>query len=230
MTQNNSAPIHNYCDRWCERCFLTSRCGIYDNILGNQDADNETFWKNIGVQLEQSMQLLLTEARKQGIDLDSLIVDDTLRERIKRQNREHPAARLSLRYAKAVFNWKQNCFTENPESIGGNRTTSSLKNCLEVVSWYELFIHAKIMRALSGKFSEDLLPEDDMPKDHDGSAKIALIAIERSTKAWSTLLMLIPEHTLEIVGFMATLEHLQILLEKEFPEAWSFIRPGFDEG
>lgn len=229
MTQGNSAPIHNYCDRWCERCFLTSKCPIYDQTLGVHDQDNESFWKNLGDQLEQTIQLLLTEARKRGIDLESIPLDHEARERIKQHNREHPAAKLSLHYSKEVFHWRQQSMIHSA-STNHPEYNPSLKNGVEVVSWYEVFIHAKVMRALSGKFTEDLWQEDDEPKDHDGSAKIALIAIERSLKAWSTLLKFLPEHTLDIINFIAMLEQLQTLIEQEFPEAWSFIRPGFDEG
>lgn len=229
MSEVSSAPIHNYCDRWCERCFLTSKCGIYDKASPTLDQDNETFWKSIGDQLEQSMQLMLEEAKRLGVDLNSLpLADDKAREQLREKNRSHPAAELGLRYSQSVYHWRENLpeFRELMEEL----KSPTLKNSLEVVTWYEVFIHAKVMRALSGKSSEDNWPEDDYPKDYDGSAKIALVAIERSVKAWSTLLKLMPEHTVEIIGFMAMLEQLQSVLEREFPDAWSFIRPGFDEG
>lgn len=229
MASCSSAPIHNYCDRWCERCFLTSKCPIYDKALGVNDQDNESFWNTIGSHLEQAMQLLLTEVRTRGIDIDAIPIDHEAREQIKLQNRHHPAAKLSLQYSNNAFDWRHERHNkiDQEEPIMEN---PSKKNCLEVIGWYEIFIHAKIMRALSGKYTEEFWPADDGPKDHDGSAKIALIAIERSAKAWSTLLKFIPEQATEIINIIAMLEQLQRLVEHEFPEAWSFIRPGFDEG
>ena len=46
--------IYNYCDRWCERCPLTSRCLVYateqeDNeLFENHDLRNEAFWQKLG--------------------------------------------------------------------------------------------------------------------------------------------------------------------------------------
>ena len=75
------------------------------------------------------------------------------------------------------------------------------------------------------------LTEDlgDFPKDSDGSAKVALIGIDRSIGAWGKILTVFPDQEKETVNIIAGLKHLRDIAEKEFPEARSFIRPGFDE-
>ena len=35
--------IHNYCDRWCERCPYTSRCGSFALTEGFNDVLEEIF-------------------------------------------------------------------------------------------------------------------------------------------------------------------------------------------
>ncbi|MDB5210640.1 MAG: hypothetical protein JWQ30_1467, partial [Sediminibacterium sp.] len=31
MKEEFISGIHNYCDRWCERCTFTNRCSIYED-------------------------------------------------------------------------------------------------------------------------------------------------------------------------------------------------------
>lgn len=45
--------IYNYCDRWCKRCELASRCLNYavsqdeSGDLESQDLDNQAFWDRL---------------------------------------------------------------------------------------------------------------------------------------------------------------------------------------
>jgi hypothetical protein len=65
--------------------------------------------------------------------------------------------------------------------------------------------------------------------DSDGSAKIALIAIDRSLSAWRLMQNALPEKTESIVPMLIELEKLRRGIEQIFPRARDFIRPGFDE-
>ena len=52
---NFISGIHNYCDRWCERCPFTSRCIVYATEQADRDFDdpevhdirNEKFWRKL---------------------------------------------------------------------------------------------------------------------------------------------------------------------------------------
>ena len=68
-----------------------------------------------------------------------------------------------------------------------------------------------------------------MPKDSDGSIKVALIAIDRSLSAWRIMQMEFPERTASIADLLIALGGLRQATERAFPEARDFIRPGFDE-
>jgi hypothetical protein len=78
-----------------------------------------------------------------------------------------------------------------------------------------------------------MLDEDDIsdefPKDSDGSAKVALIAIDRSISAWGEIRKCFPEAGDKIIDLLVHLDRLRRKTEKTFPSARSFKRPGFDE-
>ena len=97
-----------------------------------------------------------------------------------------------------------------------------------MIRWYQYFICAKVMRAVRGRVEEDEDGCDEFPKDSDGSAKIALIAIDRSIAAWAMIRHYITDAAKEIVDLIAFLDGLRQAVEKTFPSARSFIRPGFD--
>ena len=67
------------------------------------------------------------------------------------------------------------------------------------------------------------------PEDSDGSAKVALVGIDRSISAWRLMQLAVPERSESVVPLILQLERLRKRAEKEFPNARSFIRPGFDE-
>jgi hypothetical protein len=68
----------------------------------------------------------------------------------------------------------------------------------------------------------------DFPKDSDGSAKVALIGIDRSMAAWRMMQLSLPDRDESIVPLLLQLEGLRRRLENSFPQARDFIRPGFD--
>ena len=65
--------------------------------------------------------------------------------------------------------------------------------------------------------------------DYDGSAKIGIIAIERSIQAWVKLFELLPDQEDEFLKLLAMLEKMKTMAVAEFPHAESFKRPGFDD-
>src|SRR5262249_32500177 len=107
----------------------------------------------------------------------------------------------------------------------------------EVIRWYQYFIAAKVFRALIGSDSElqDVYSQDTENEvnpsqtDANGSAKIALIAIERSLGAWRIMQSCVPDKTESVESLMTKLENLRSGIEEELPLARDFIRPGFDE-
>jgi hypothetical protein len=105
-----------------------------------------------------------------------------------------------------------------------------LKDCFEVIQWYSTFIHVKLIRAITGKLGDDGWEEENgFQRDFDGSAKVAMIAVERSIQAWSIVYEMLPHSEDNCLKALAVLQKIMALVEKEFPRAKDFIRPGFDD-
>jgi hypothetical protein len=97
-----------------------------------------------------------------------------------------------------------------------------------VVHWYMLQIGVKFARALSSDAERELLDEETMQTDMLGSAKVALLGIDRSLAAWAILRQAFPEHADEILDILVDLNRLRTAGETRFPDARAFIRPGLD--
>jgi hypothetical protein len=84
------------------------------------------------------------------------------------------------------------------------------------------------MRAVRGNIEEEGERLDEFARDSDGSAKIALIAIDRSIAAWAVIQHYVTDGDKEVIDMIAFLDGLRQAIEETFPNARSFIRPGFD--
>jgi len=250
----NTIPgIHNYCDRWCERCYFTSRCAIYENpddiAPGENDMSNKAFWDKLSRNFAEAMALIKKTAKKQGIDIDNIPEEDIRKYEkhitdIREELKKHPLSRISMKYiqeGKKILS-ENSLLEEKKEDLIrqlelGTRSpgeikddVAAVKDCIEVIQWYLHFIHVKFQRALHGKMGgEELAEKHGFPKDSDGSAKVALIATARSMEAWIKLRELIPASEDEVIPLLANLQQIKRLGETEFPGAEKFVRPGFDE-
>ncbi|TFH16893.1 MAG: hypothetical protein E4H02_04415 [Lentisphaerales bacterium] len=240
--------IHKYCDRWCERCEFTQRCLNYasldedDNSHGSKTEINGVeFSDKTSKRLALAIALLKDVARKRGVDLDAIdTVDVSGEEEAKHSEADsHELAVMSMEYAQSTGRWfkaNDQLFARKREELlraaaldlpGANpeEQASDLKESIEVVRWYQFQIHVKLLRAL---MADDFDALDDGPSDADGSAKVALIGVDRSLAAWSVLLAYFPEAQDDILDFPAALERIRRITERTFPGARSFVRPGFD--
>ncbi|NOU46297.1 MAG: hypothetical protein HOO86_04455 [Bacteroidales bacterium] len=230
--EKNLIPgIHNYCDRWCERCAFTARCAVsrmeqeMNTNLGESDLNNKKFWEQLAMVYQATFELIEEGARRHGIDLTD--IGDQIQ--FERQPPEETEI-LANSYGKTFHNW----LTENQEylssqaktaAIIGEKKLLSLTEAIEVLQWYCFLIGAKTHRAFF-KFEFD--DEIDL-QDNDGSAKIAIIAIDRSLQAFSVLYHQLPEKEDDLIGFMVNLSKIKDQLINKFPKAMNFKRPGFDE-
>ena len=229
--------IYNYCDRWCERCPLTSRClnfSISQEEFPDpeaQDIRNKAFWNKLSETLAESLELLKEGAKKWGIDLDTLEFTEEDTERLKAKDKaaeNHLLSRAAKRYVGIVEDWLKEKETLFFETAAAAREGVNLEEALEVIRWYQYFIAAKVIRAVRGKVEDDEERDDEFPRDSDGSAKIALVAIDRSIAAWAAIRHYITGGAEGVMDIIAFLDSLRQAVEKTFPNARSFVRPGFD--
>jgi hypothetical protein len=104
-----------------------------------------------------------------------------------------------------------------------------VQESLEIAAHDALFICAKLRRALSGRDPHERSDDEShsVQNDWNGSAKVALISIERSEAAWRVIADATTEETPAMLA--DELRNLKREVETVFPTAWSFVRPGFDE-
>lgn len=245
--------IHNFCDQWCERCNFRKRCMSYQQSANMEpvgmDMNNDSFWEAIARNHKKTETLLFDEAAQQGIDADRILqqnVDAARNGGLEsfKKNRELPLGKISFEYILDVdlFFKKHSIIQKKSDELmqgmnSGLRTVKEtrkevkrINGCFDVIFEYLLFIHKKLMRALFGLTNDDGWEETNgHQRDCDGSAKIAMIASQRSLDSWKTLSDLIPGYEDEILPILGKLESLIRMTEEAFPKAKDFIRPGFDE-
>ena len=235
--EKRSIPgIYNYCDRWCERCPQTSRClnfSISEEEFSNpemRDIRNEAFWNKLSEILKETMEVLKESAKEWGIELETSDAMADIEElRMKdAAAKNHLLYRAAKRYSELVEDWFRGRETLFFETVAAAREGVSLDEAVEVIQWYQYFICAKVMRAVRGGVEEEKEGCDGFPSDSDGSAKIALIAIDRSIAAWAVVQHYITDGDQVVSDVIAFLDSLRQAVEETFPNARSFIRPGFD--
>ena len=94
-----------------------------------------------------------------------------------------------------------------------------------MIYWYNFFISAKITRAVTGLLENDEYSDYDM----NGSAKIALVSIDKLIASWAIVLNENSELEDEILDILVNLAEIRKKTELSFPDARTFIRPGLDE-
>jgi hypothetical protein len=243
--------IHNYCDRWCERCPFTLRCmnyamsREYTTDPEASDITNEKFWQSLSDIFKVTREMLENSAEELGIDIDSIDFEETSREeRIKDKITEnHECCRAAKKYSDMVAEWFASEYNPTLRIIGKQETKNvvelnkinslngpvAIEEVTEIIYWYQHFIYVKLMRSIHGTLGNTSELSEDYPKDSDGSAKVALIAIDRSMAAWTHMHQYFPAHQAQILAVLAQLDRLRNRVETIFPEARNFIRPGFDE-
>ncbi len=229
--------IYNYCDRWCERCPQTSRClnfSISEEEFSDpeaRDIRNEAFWNKLSGILGEALELLKESAKDWGIELETLgSIDDI--ENIKEKDaaaENHLLCRIAKKYSELAEVWFRGRETLFFEIAAAAREGVSIEEAAEVIRWYQYFISAKVMRAVRGNIDEKEERCDEFPSDSDGSAKIALIAIDRSIAAWAVIQHYMADCSQELIDIITFLDGLRQAVEETFPKARLFIRPGFDE-
>lgn len=242
---NFISGIHNYCDRWCERCNFTARCAVYaieeadpDMDPASRDIHNAAFWQKLSSMFKETHEMISEWAEKNGVDLseEALAPNGEEIEKQRRHTHTHPLAQAAEKYAFDVRKWFEKEFEQlkpisdmPPGLTDGGEAEDDMSDYVEVIQWYQFFIAAKIIRGLMSRIDEGDYSDKDNSRDSDGSAKAALIAIDRSIDSWKVICDARPDDADAIRGFLFQLEGLRSGTEREFPNARDFIRPGLDE-
>jgi hypothetical protein len=226
--EGNIPGIYNYCDRWCERCAFTTKCLNYASSKDEPETDGPELWDYLHNVFEATMLMLEEMMEEAGLDQEEIRNMESPEEP---DPKNHPlymkVHELSFSMHKWLEEYKPGTVTgPDLEILPDDEKSRRFKDALEVIYFYNFFISAKIFRALIPRNDYEA---DEIQTDSNGSAKIALIAIDRLIAAWSLAMESMMDHEDEILKFLLNLADIRKQTENTFPMARIFVRPGFDD-
>jgi len=216
--------IFNYCDRWCEACAFTSRCRLFADVAETEASLDPNLKAVVDAPvlpqeappppppwMGEMIREMNEAATKVAVEDDEPV------------RRPPPKEHLAIE-ARA----KDYCFRAHRWLRTRSYAALDPGDPSAVIGWFETMIPAKVHRAIHG-LAEDWPEDRDCVSDHDGSAKVALIGIERSHAAWLALIERgIAAHG-DVAPLIEDLVWLSDAVERVFPKARAFVRPGLDE-
>jgi hypothetical protein len=214
--------IFNYCDRWCTACAFTSRCRLFADVA-EMEASLDPGLKA----LVEALPLEPTPPPPPWLEelLDAM--DQAMHQPADDGTpfeRPLPPEHLIIEERADAYRTRLRPWLESCELSAKNSPASPQA----VVLWFHTLISAKIHRALHG-LADDRPEDRDWPPDYDGSAKVALLGIERSHAAWLDLVERGIVSDADAALPVADLLWLGEALERVFPNARAFVRPALDE-
>jgi len=230
--------VHNYCDRWCERCRFKTRCVV------------AVMHERIDAARAQGQELSTSEVLDELIPpydgpprpwLDEIIEaanrppTEAEQREMERQERElerrlaADTLLLDAREYGMIADRVSRALTAELTSHGDPVVLAAL----EAIAWHSLSIAAKTYRAVNGELRDliaDYEEDDPVQSDHNGSAKIARLMVAESRECWAAL-MQVGRATADgvPVKMVERLDRLDRDLAIRFPRAMAFTRPGFDD-
>lgn len=216
--------IHNYCDRWCDKCQMSSKCPIFyfeNQIvkLANEDPSKISPSDKLKHTFNLTNKIIEKDLKNKGITIDmpSRVTSDFFPKIPKKEQKVLDYAKA---YSQSTSEWLKRKGEFNPFS------DEEKLESVNVILYYHVFISAKLARAFFGRKID---PDNrGHQSDSNGSAKITLIAIQKSLDSWTVLLKYYKDEEELILQQCLKLKKLKEMMESFFPNAQKFLRPGFD--
>ncbi|MBA4852945.1 hypothetical protein [Emticicia sp. BO119] len=237
--------IYNYCDSWCDRCAFTDKCMNFAMRKYKEDQSRQTSTEDSLTEVfQQTTDLIKQLIEEKGMSWEEVVsqadtatpIIDPHKEANKHRNVK---AAKEYTYLYGSFLKKEQGFMkgkgvefQNDLNKGlisveeAEKALLRIEDAFEVINWYQSLIYIKIRNACQLFFEEDL--SDFMIDYYNGKAKLTLISIDRSLAAWLVLQVHFPEKANKISEILLHLEKLRRQIEKDFPNARKFVRPGLD--
>jgi hypothetical protein len=235
--------IHNYCDKWCERCPKTAFCSVFAMDAAFRDEDFENHLNNslsyMGNMFEIVAEMIQETMEKHNIVISDEDLEESKIEIEKERNftDNHDLTKIAHQYFKetdSILNRNQEFFQSQIDKtiavFADEKQTEllSLKDSFEIIRWYCTMIPAKISRGVGNVFDNNELIEDWEKNERYGTFKVALISIKRSMIAWAKVLETFPEKEDEILVVLILLEKMFKSVNEICPEAETHKRVGFE--
>ena len=213
--------------------------------------ENKAFWSQVDKIMEEAEDLFDKSVISYENDPSPMFeqwedeeeIEDAMNEyeEFRKKASQHPVTKAASKYSFDAHNWFENRKDVvkqhyNPETkvlkitypgITDREVLQKLSNAAEVILWYEFQMSIKVKRALTSLYEEQAEPEffEGMQKDSDGSARVAVIGINRSLAAWNYYFHHLQEEKESIRPIIRLLMWLKMEIEKEFPNAMNFMWP-----
>ena len=251
-------PMTMKCRQYAMEATMDALGGGLEEADGNDRDDdlNAEFWKRVEENLDKTLgmideksEALEPEFRVSDFELESEIEEEMGREEQKElEDRKHSVSVESMAYLDRVEPWFKTAADlllekgvdleglaqrKSPKD-GYSKEARELHEAVEVILWYHMHSFVKLQRALGSQRHEreedwDFMDDPEWQSDADGSAKVAILGIDRSLSAWGTMRDCLPVREEEIFEIMLQLDRIRRLTERQFPKAREFKRPGFDD-
>ena len=230
--------VHNYCDRWCERCRFRTRCVVavmHERIDAARARGQELSTAEVLDELIPPYDGPPRPWLDEAIEAANRPPSEAEQREMERHENE-----LKRRLAADALLLDAREYGTMAERIA-NALTAELSShgdpvvlaALEAIERQSLCIAAKTYRAVNGELW-DLIAgyeeDDPLQSDHNGSAKVARLMVAESRECW-TVLMQVGRATADGVPIkmIERLDRLDRDLAIRFPRAMEFTRPGFDD-
>ena len=213
--------LHNYCDNRCAHCRLTRRClllAAHARAACRSSSDDDAPASPQAHSIEVARAVL--EAAVPGAEAIAALT-------IELSDPEapphaialgHPLEFLARHYARQAASY----LTSLQGRLAEGWPTDSP---FEIVAWFHGLIAVKTYRALVSEHGAAGSPQ--LLFDALGSAKLVLVAIDRSVSAWQVIAQV--DTDARVSGLIELLGALRTAVEIRFPAAEAFVRPGLDE-
>ena len=238
--------IFNYCDRWCERCPFSKQCQNFQ-IQSDIDFNDENYNLNafaalVQRNLKDAVDMLEKIAKETGVDWQEVKKGAESHAYIPPPftTAQKTIQSLSKQYYKKAQFWlesnedlikEKEIEINRKRKIGINveKEVDKLNEAFSNIYYYLEFIDPKIRRAIEGLHDKWTMSLSPIQNDATGTAKIAIIAIEKSMASWNYLRNQVPDTDDDALDILVNLSRMLEDMKKEFPKVDEFVRPGFDE-
>jgi hypothetical protein len=243
MADEHSSPtqrrfidgVYNFCDSWCERCRLQSRCRVYhdrqnweaqargepppfpeDDEPGD-DAEPTPEWRAF---LEEANREP-TAAEIEAITAEEARLDDILdRDALVIGAKEYTEIVLGL--------------SAGLDPLFEPAGDALIEAAMDTIGRLGVAVGVKVWRASRARLRAQREEEHDEDgfsmEDANGTAKLVRLLIRESREAWHVLMQ--PGHAIGDgvpARMIARLDALDEAMAARFPGAMAFVRPGLDE-
>lgn len=219
--------IFRFCDRWCEKCEHTTNCFFYNLITFNNDKEINIDKKALEYLLKSHRTSFL-ESNKKGVKIHPPSLENLVNNCVP-SNHSFNSVLYAEKYSADVNFWFSSLLDCDVDDNVKRYSDAScfrtpmkeLKKSIELIRRYQDLISSKLDRAISNQYKGNEVYEK-------GYAKLAIVLIEDSIKAWMKLYNICTankERSLKII------KHLETLLKEvklTFPGASSYYRVGHD--